>query len=134
MTFGSLLPLTGVVEAVRGGAGFDDGAVKREPVDDCRTQARVSEGLRPPAKRLVGCDRDGVLLFPLCEDLEQEFGAASVEFEATEVRNFRPRRVEVNSPDCVPYRDGLRDNGQARHQVVGCPCCAPAVAVTTSSA
>lgn len=49
MTFGSLLPLTGVVEAVRGGAGFDDGAVEREPVDDCRTQARVSEGLRPPA-------------------------------------------------------------------------------------
>ena len=44
------LPLTGAVEAVRGGADFDDGAVEREPVDYCRTQAPVSEGLRPPGE------------------------------------------------------------------------------------
>lgn len=41
---------------------------------------RGSEGFRPARKRFVAYDRDGVLLFPFSEDLEEELGAAPVQF------------------------------------------------------
>ena len=87
---GQLAPnllLAGVSEAVAGGAGFDDGAVEGEPVDDRRAEARVGEGLGPPGERLVRRDRDGGLLFPLGENLEEKFRAAAIQFHVSEFIN-----------------------------------------------
>ena len=51
-------------------------------------------------ERLVGRDRDGVLLFAFREDLEEEFGAASVEFHV-------PELVDHEQVDPAVAGDGL---------------------------
>ena len=65
-------------EAVGGASGLDDGAVEREPVHDRGAEPGVGERFRPAGERLVGGDRDRVVLFPLGEDLEQQFGSSTV--------------------------------------------------------
>ena len=72
-------------EPVAGGAGLDDLAVEGESVDDGGAEPRVGEGLGPAGERLVGGDRDGGLLLAFGEDLEQQLGAAAVEFEVAEL-------------------------------------------------
>jgi hypothetical protein len=72
-------------QAVGVGAGFDDGDVEREPVDDGGAEAQVGESFGPAGERFVGSDGDGVLLVPFGEDLEEEFGAAPVQFRITEL-------------------------------------------------
>jgi hypothetical protein len=41
----------------------------------------VGKGLGPAAERFVGGDGDAVVFLPLGEDLEQQLGAAAVEFQ-----------------------------------------------------
>ena len=77
----------GVGEAVGVGAGFDDGGVVGEAVDDRGAQAGVGEGVGPGGEGLVGRDRDGVLLLAFGEDLEQQFGASPVELHVAELVN-----------------------------------------------
>ena len=60
----------GVGEAVELGAGLDDGSVEGAPVDDGRAEPGIGERLRPPGNRLVGGDRDVVLLLPLDQALK----------------------------------------------------------------
>jgi hypothetical protein len=59
-------------------AGFDDGAVERQPVDDRGAKPRVGEGAGPAGECVVAGDGDAVLLFAFGEDLEEKFGAAAV--------------------------------------------------------
>ena len=87
-------------EAVGVCAGFDDGGVVGEAVDDCCAQAGVGEGVGPGGEGLVGGDRDGVLLLSFGEDLEQQFGASPVEFQVAELVNHE----EVDAAVAV---DGL---------------------------
>ena len=75
---GGSVPCAGVGESVGVGAGFDDGGVVGEAVDDRCAQAWVGEGVGPGGEGLVGRDRDGVLLLAFGEDLEQQFGTAPV--------------------------------------------------------
>ena len=49
-----------------------------------RWSVKVGEGLGPAAEGLIGGDRDGVLLLPLGQDLEQQLGAAPVEFHVAQ--------------------------------------------------
>jgi hypothetical protein len=65
-----------VRESVGVCAGFDDGAVEGEPVDDRGAEARVGEGFCPAGEAFVGADRDGCFLFAFGEDLEEQPGAA----------------------------------------------------------
>jgi len=75
-----LLVLAGVGEAVAAGAGFDDLSGEGEPVDDGGAQARVGEGLGPAGERFVAGDGDGGSFLAFGQDLEEEFGAAAVEW------------------------------------------------------
>lgn len=59
------------------GAGFEDGVVEGEPVDDRCTQPGVGEGLRPSGEGFVRGNRDGAVLFSLGEDLKEQFGRVS---------------------------------------------------------
>jgi hypothetical protein len=81
-------------EPVRLGAGFDDVAAEGEPVDDGGAEPGVGEGLAPAGERLVGGDRDRVLLLALGENLEEEFGGTAVEFmypsSSMQSRSTRP--------------------------------------------
>ena len=63
---------------------MDDVGVEGEPVDDGRAQPGVGEGVGPFGERGVGGDRDGGAFFAFGEDLEEEFGAAAVEFEVAQ--------------------------------------------------
>ena len=74
-----------VAESVAGGPGLDDGAALGEAVDDRSAQARVGEGLGPPAERLVAGDRDAVLLLELGHNLEEELGATGVQAHVAEL-------------------------------------------------
>jgi hypothetical protein len=65
-------------------AGLDDVRTEGEPVDDGGAQPWVGEGLRPGGERLVGGDRDRGTFFAFGESLEQQLGAAAVEFEVAE--------------------------------------------------
>ena len=47
-------------------------------------ESEVGEGFAPAGERLVRGDRDRVLLLAFGEDLEEEFGAAAVEFHVTQ--------------------------------------------------
>ena len=71
-------------EAVGVGAGFDDGAFEGEPVDDGGAESWVGEGFGPAGEGFVGGDGHGCFLFPFGEDLEEELGAAFVEFHVSE--------------------------------------------------
>src|SRR5215471_8065594 len=76
-----LAALAGGPEPVGVGAGLDDVGVEGEAVDDCRAEARVGEGAGPLAEGGVGGYRNRGLLLAFGEHLEQQFGAAAVEFE-----------------------------------------------------
>src|SRR5690348_4642981 len=80
-----LLGGAGDGEAVGAGAGLDDVAAEGEAVDDGGAEAGVGEGLGPAAEALVGRDRDAGLFLPLGQDLEEELGAAAVEFHVAEL-------------------------------------------------
>ena len=71
-------------EAVAGGAGFDDGAVVGQAVHDRGAQPGVGEGVGPATERLIRCDGDAVLLFAFGQDLEEQFGAAAVQFHVAQ--------------------------------------------------
>jgi hypothetical protein len=62
---------------VGAGSGFDDGPLEGEPVEDRCAKSRVCEGFRSPREGVVAGDR-GVLLVASGEDMEEDFGAASV--------------------------------------------------------
>src|SRR5580704_5100519 len=95
-----LLGGAGPGEAVGVGAGFDDVAAEGDAVDDGGAQARVGEGLGPAAEGLVGRDRDAGLFLPFGEDLEEELGAAAVEFHVAEL-------VDAEQVDAAVADDGL---------------------------
>lgn len=59
-------------------SGLDDVAADGQPVDDGGAEPRVGERFRPAGEALVGGNRDGVLLLPLRQDLDQQFGAELV--------------------------------------------------------
>src|SRR5205814_9692748 len=54
----------------------------------------------PLAERCVGRDRDGCLLFPFGEHLEEQFSAAAVEFEVAQL-------VQAEQVDAAVAGDGL---------------------------
>lgn len=54
-----------VGKAVGVGAGFDDGTVEGETVNDRGAEARIGEGLGPAGEGLVACDGDGSPLAPI---------------------------------------------------------------------
>jgi hypothetical protein len=93
-----------VGEAVGLGAGFDDGAVEGEPVDDGRAESGVGEGFGPAGERLVGGDRDGVFLFAFGEDLEGV--CCSVESKIRQAWSMRRRcrRVPVSRSSFAGFR------------------------------
>ena len=66
-------------------AGLDDVAAEGEPVHDGGAEPRVGEGLGPAAEALVGGDGNTGLLLPFGQDLEQQLGAAPVQFEVAEL-------------------------------------------------
>lgn len=61
------------------GEGQDDVPAEGEAVHDGGAEPRVGERLRPATERLVGGDRDAVLLLPLGQNLEQQFSAPAVQ-------------------------------------------------------
>ena len=90
------------------GAGFDDVAAEREPVDDGGAQAWIGEGFAQAGERLVGGVRDTVAFFPFGEDLEEHLGAAAVELHVAEL-------VDAEQIDAAVAGDGL-----GQHLVIGC--------------
>ena len=60
----------------------------------CCAEAGVGKGLCPSGEGFVGCDRDGDILFAFCQYLEEEFGAAPVEFHVAEFVDHE----EVDAP------------------------------------
>lgn len=74
----------GVGEAVGVGAGFDDGSVEGQPVHYGGAETWVAEGFGPAGEGFVGGDGDGVFLFSLGEDLEEEFSASAVQFHVAQ--------------------------------------------------
>ena len=63
----------------------DDVRVVGEPVHDRGAQPGVGERWCPLAERGVGRDRDGGLLLPLGEHLEQQLGAAPVQLDVAQL-------------------------------------------------
>ena len=122
----------GMVEAVGVCAGFDDGAVEGEPVDDRGAEPRVGKGFGPAGEGFVGGDCDRVLFFAFGEDLEEQLDAASVShhsadslaslrmcrrriphrapmsFDWADVRS-RPSRIVYDASPPVAVCAGLRD-------------------------
>src|SRR5271166_5168406 len=80
-----VLLLAGVGEAVGDGAGLDDLPSEGQPVDDRGAEPRIGEGLGPAGERLVGGDGDRRAFLPLSENLEQQFGAAAVQFHVAQL-------------------------------------------------
>jgi hypothetical protein len=64
------------------------------------TKAGVGEGLGPAGDGLVGGDGDAALSFSFGQDLEEEFGAAAVEFHVAEL-------VDAQKIDSAVAGDGL---------------------------
>src|SRR5205823_3236477 len=56
-----------------------------EPVNDGGAKPRIGERLGPARERLVGRDRDRRAFLALGEHLEEQFGAAAVEFHVAEL-------------------------------------------------
>ena len=90
----------GLGEAVGVGAGLDDVAAEGEAVDDGGAEPGVGEGLGPAAEGLVGGDGDAGFLLPFGQDLEEELGAAAVEFHVAEL-------VDAEQVDAAVAVDGL---------------------------
>src|ERR1700693_312709 len=80
-----LLGGAGPGEAVGIGAGLDDVAAEGDAVDDGGAEAGVGECLGPAAERLIRRYRHACLLLPFGEHLEEELGAAAVEFHVAEL-------------------------------------------------
>jgi hypothetical protein len=74
-----------------------------EPVHDRRAEPGIGEGLGWTAgERLVGGDREAVLLLPLRQNLEEHLGAAAVEFEIAAL-------VDLQKVDASVAGDGLAE-------------------------
>ena len=74
----------GGAEAVGLGAGFEDGRVVGDAVDDGGDEAGVGEDGSPFAERQVCPDGDGGFFVSFGDDLEEEFGAAGVDLDVAE--------------------------------------------------
>ena len=72
-------------EAVGVGAGLDDVAAEGEAVDDGRAEAGVGEGLGPAAEDSLEAMATLALFLAFGQDLEQQLGAAAVEFHVAEL-------------------------------------------------
>ena len=101
---GSLLRGSGGAEPVGVGAGGDDVAAEGEPVDHGCCEPGVGEGGAPFGEGGVGGAGDGGLLLAGGDDLEQQFGAAGVEVDVSELVEAEDRRslwwfrVETDDP------------------------------------
>src|SRR5258705_3550490 len=104
---GGLVAGLGGAQPVGVGAGGDDVRVEGEPVDDGGAEPGVGEGGGPFGEGGVGRDRDGGAFFPLGEDLEQQLGAAPVQFEVAEL-------IEAEQVDAA-----VAGNGAGQGLVVG---------------
>ena len=85
---------------------FDDGSVESEAVDDRGAEPRVRERVGPTGEGLIRRDRDAVLLFPLGEDLEQEFGASAIEFHVAEFIDQEQVDATVAGDGAVQLQNG----------------------------
>ena len=72
-------------ESVGLGAGLEDVGVEGDPVDDGGDQAGVGEHGSPFAEGQVRGDRDGRSFFAFGDDLEEQLGAAGVDFDVSEL-------------------------------------------------
>jgi hypothetical protein len=81
------------------GAGLDDVGLEGDPVDDRGAEPRVGEGAGPLGERGVRRDRDRGAFLAFGEHLEQQLGAAAVEFEVAQF-------VEAEQVDPAVAGDG----------------------------
>jgi hypothetical protein len=86
--FGGLAS-AGLSKTVGVGAGLDEGRVKGEPVDDGGAEPGFGKGLGLTAEALIGGDGDAGLLLTFGQHLEEQVGAAFVEFPCIPVRRCR---------------------------------------------
>lgn len=102
----------GVGEPVGVRTSFDDGAVEGQPVHDRGAQARVGEGFGPAGEGFVACDRDGIFLLTLGEDLEEELSTAAVQFHIAKLVNLcgHPHRSTYAEPATMPRPPTLSMN------------------------
>jgi hypothetical protein len=100
-----------VDEAVGVGAGSMMLPPKVSQSTICGAEPRVGEGFGPAAEAFVGGDRDRRLLLSLGQDLEEQFGAAAVEFHVAEF-------VDAEKVDAAVPGDGLGQD-RCRHPIAG---------------
>jgi hypothetical protein len=81
------------------GAGLDDVSVEGDAVDDGGDEAGVGEHGSPFAERQICPDRDGGSFLPLCDDLEQQFGAAGVEPDVAQLIEQQEIQAAVTADD-----------------------------------
>ena len=67
------------------GAGLEDVGVKGDPVHDRVDQPRIWEHGTPFTERKVGRDRDRRSFFAFGDDLEEQLGAAGVDFDVAKL-------------------------------------------------
>lgn len=75
--------------------------LKCQPVHDRGEEARVGKGFGSAGERLVGSDRNGILLLSLGKGLKEEFGAASIQFHIAKL----PAGGQV--PRCAAVASGF---------------------------
>jgi hypothetical protein len=77
-----------------------------EPVNDRCAQPGGSEGLGPAGERSVGRYGHGRFLLAFGEDLEEQFGAAYIQFHVTEFVDLYgyPHRSIYAEPATMPRR------------------------------
>src|SRR6266542_6228439 len=81
---GTLLGSAGP-EAVGVAAGLDDVGFEGETIDHGGGQAGIREGAAPFRERRVAGHSDGGAFFSLGDDLEEQLGSATVEFQVAEL-------------------------------------------------
>ena len=72
-------------EPVGLGAGLEDVGVEGDPVHDRGDQARVGEHGSPLTERQIRGNGDGRFFFAFGDDLEEELGAAGVDFDVAQL-------------------------------------------------
>ena len=87
--------LLGCFEPVGVRSGADDVASERQPVDDRSCEPRVGEGVSPLAEGCVRSASNRCSFFSGSDDLEQEFGAAGVEFDVADLVETKQIQARV---------------------------------------